>query len=160
GAGRVWVARRNFAGDVLAEQEIDAQSAPRSMRRYKLDHSITMPADLARELITVGVPTHATWFFAADKQLHYASPSFDAEWNDHRLTVHAKSLLRDICVLAERLDADATVSDQLVTLLPGESFTFQIESKQPVSKEQLTSPPVFRCVNLFGSQGKTEVRPG
>ena len=37
------------------------------------------------------------------------------------LTVTAKTLLRDVCLFADRLDPNAQVSDQCVTLLPGET---------------------------------------
>jgi hypothetical protein len=43
------------------------------------------------------------------------------------------------------------VNDQLVTLLPGESFTFVIKSKQDLTAEQLTRQPVLQCANRFGA---------
>jgi beta-mannosidase len=67
------------------------------------------------------------------------------------LIVKAASLLRDVCVFADRLDPDAHVSEQLVTLFPGDAFTFVIKSKLPLTRDQLTSPPVFRSVNPFGA---------
>jgi beta-mannosidase len=91
------------------------------------------------------------WFFAPDKELSYPRPEFDADWSSGRLKIRAKSMLRDICIFADRLDPRATVSEQLVTLVAGEEFSFVIESKLPLTLEQLTSPPVFRCVNPFGT---------
>jgi beta-mannosidase len=43
-----------------------------------------------------------------------------------RVTVHAADLLRDIVLLAEVAVPDAVVEPQLVTLLPGESVTFDV----------------------------------
>jgi beta-mannosidase len=43
-----------------------------------------------------------------------------------RVTVHARGLLRDVCLLAEIAVPDAVVEPQLVTLLPGESVTFEV----------------------------------
>jgi len=40
--------------------------------------------------------------------------------------VHAADLLRDIVLLAEVAVPDAVVEPQLVTLLPGESVTFDV----------------------------------
>lgn len=112
-----------------------------------------MPGDPTRELIAVGEPTHAAWFFAADWELNYPLPSFDTELTfaggQYRLTIRAKSLLRDMCVFADRLDPGATVSEQIVTLLPGEAFTFEIRLEKELTKEQLASPLILRCVNLF-----------
>jgi len=67
-----------------------------------------------------------------------------------RPTITANSLLRDAAVFVDRLDAEATVNDQLVTLLPGESFTFAIESARELTLEALTHPPAFQCANRFG----------
>jgi beta-mannosidase len=92
-----------------------------------------------------------TWFFVPDKDLAYSPPAFDANWSGGKLTIHAQTFLRDVCVFADRLDPSAVVSDQLVSIPPGESFTFEIRSEKQLTKEQLTSPPVFRCVNPFGA---------
>jgi beta-mannosidase len=150
-AGTIWVTRRSFSGALLAEQEIRVECSPRSVRRYKVNAQVASPGDASHELIAVGVPTHTTWFFAPDKELSYPAASFGAAWSEGRLTIEAKSLMRDVCVFADRLDPKATVSEQLVTLLPGESFTFEIKSNMPLTKEQLTSPNVLRCVNPFGA---------
>jgi beta-mannosidase len=42
------------------------------------------------------------------------------------VTVHARGLLRDVCLLAEIAVPDAVDEPQLVTLLPGESVTFEV----------------------------------
>ena len=148
-ARRFLVTRRSFAGEVLAEQELHSESPPRSVRRHRLTPQISTPADRTRELITVGAPVHTTWFFAPDRELHYPPPDFDATWKDGRLTVIAKSLLRDICIFADRIHPQAEVNEQLVTLLPGETFTFEIDKGD--AGVAPTTPPVFQCVNRFGA---------
>jgi beta-mannosidase len=117
-----------------------------------IDPAVARPGDRGRELVRASFHHGAAhWFFAPDKELSYPQPAFDAEWVDGKLTIRAKTLMRDVCVFVDRLDPDATVGEQLVTLLPRESFTFEIGSERPLTKEQLTSPPVFRCVNPFGA---------
>jgi beta-mannosidase len=39
------------------------------------------------------------------------------------------------------------VSDALVTLLPGESFSFTVQAEEALSAEHLSSRPVLRCIN-------------
>ena len=46
------------------------------------------------------------------------------------LTVTAESVLRDLCVFADRLDPDAVVDQALVTLVPGERTVFTITSEK------------------------------
>jgi beta-mannosidase len=155
GAGTTWVRRCNFAGEVLAEQEIDIEWPSRSVTAWNLDPRVTTPDDPSREMMIVGVPADTFWFFLPDKDLAYPQADYTAtvsrDGDEYRMTVGAKSLLRDVCVFADRLDPNATVSEQLVTLLPGDGFTFVIKSTRPLTKEQLTLPSVLRCVNPFGA---------
>jgi beta-mannosidase len=102
-------------------------------------------------------PRRATWFFGQDHELTYPSPEVEAELKPagegkHALAVKAKSLLRDLCLFTDRLDPASSVNEQLVTLLPGEAFTFAIDSQQPLRRERLVAPPVMQCANRFGSR--------
>ena len=45
------------------------------------------------------------------------------------IDVTAWTLVRDLCCFAERLDPDAVVDDQLVTLLAGESHRFRVRTR-------------------------------
>jgi beta-mannosidase len=152
--GRVLIARRGFDGRVLAEQEVEIDCPPRSVRRVKIDPAVATPGDASREFITAGFPPRAIWFFDVDKALAYPQAKFKADLarqgGEYRLMVQAESLLRDLCVFVDRLDPAATISEQLVTLLPGESFTFAIRSARELKLEELTRRPVLRCVNGFG----------
>ena len=65
-----------------------------------------------------------------------------------RVTVTARTLLRDLVLYPDRLDPAATADQALVTLLPGESATFVVSGlSSPVDPAALTTPPVLRCVN-------------
>jgi beta-mannosidase len=131
---------------------------PRSVGGFRLyGEPFGNPRDPQRECIVCEIDDlRALWFFAPDKELHYPPPAFDADWLDGKLTIRAKSLMRDVCVFADRLDPESQVSDQMVTILPGESFTFEIRSEKKLTKDQLTSPPVLRCANPFGSSLTSE----
>jgi len=105
----------------------------------------------AGECLAAEIEPRPLWFFASDRELHYPQPSFDASWAGGQLTIRARSFLRDLCVFIDHVDPDATINEQLVTLFPGDAFTFAIKSKLLLTRDQLTSPPVFRCVNAFGA---------
>jgi beta-mannosidase len=153
-AGAFLVARRAFDGTTLAEQEVKLESAPRSTTKTLLKRTIAQPDDPADELISVGVPAKAAWFFDFDRNLRYPKPDFDAQLtrdgNEHRLTIRAKTLLRDLVLNVDRLDPGATVSEQLITLLPRDAFTFVLQSKADLRLEQLMRVPVLQCANRFG----------
>ncbi|MFN0131050.1 MAG: glycosyl hydrolase 2 galactose-binding domain-containing protein [Phycisphaerales bacterium] len=74
--------------------------------------------------------------------------SLDRDSNLFRLTFTARSIIRDLTLAVDRLDPDATVSDQLLTLLPGESRTITITSARSLALADLTSSPVLACANL------------
>ncbi|MGB7156971.1 MAG: glycoside hydrolase family 2 TIM barrel-domain containing protein [Tepidisphaeraceae bacterium] len=152
----IYARRWSFdTAELLASQAIDCEIGPRAVHRVPLDRAVATPLDPSREFIYFGDETGTFWFFAPDKDLRYSKPRFrcdvDREGDEYSLRVSADTLVRDVCVFADRIDPDATVSDQLVTLFPDEIFTFVIRSKRNLTKEQLTSPPVFRCVNGFGA---------
>jgi beta-mannosidase len=55
-----------------------------------------------------------------------------------------------LCLFVDRLDPQATINEQFLTLLPDEKYPFQFQSERELRLEQLTSPPVLQCVNRFG----------
>jgi beta-mannosidase len=142
--------RDDFDSKTLATQRADVKVPPRSLHRVPIEPHVAAPRDPSRELLWVD-KSDALWFFRPDKELAYPTPQFEAELRGNRLMVSASTLLRDVCIFIDRLDPRATVSEQVKTVLAGESCQFIIESELPLTMEQLTSPPVFRCVNPFGN---------
>ena len=67
------------------------------------------------------------------------------------VTVHAESVLRDLCLFADRVDPEALVDKALVTLVPGEQVTFTVLSEAIAAsaelQQALTAKPVLRAVN-------------
>ena len=149
----VTITRHTLAGDPTAKHVLDLVIPAGS------SVSTRLPAELTRgarpdELLRAGTGGRdgdAWWFFAEDKDIPYPPARFATSVTEVpgavRLTVTARSILRDVTVFADRLSAAAEVSDALVTLLPGESFTFTVHTEQSLSAEHLSSRPVLRCVN-------------
>jgi len=167
--GQLYVGRINFAWTSGPGGWINVFVPPRSVQQVPLDYyagsGATEPHGSTRvltqshpesELVMAQIGTHrAFWFYDVDKNLKYPAPLYDAvvsvEGTRCRVKVTAKSFLRDLSLFADRLDPDAVVNDQLVTLLPGETFAFEFQSTRQLSKEALTSPPVLQCANRFGA---------
>ncbi|MCD4823956.1 MAG: glycoside hydrolase family 2 protein, partial [Phycisphaerae bacterium] len=144
-SGNASIMRMGFDGRQCETRQISLDVPARScVCAYEMEKAISSPDDKSNEFIVAGADDiRATWFFDIDKKLAYPKPEFDAELtrngSTYRLTISAESMLRDIAVFADRLDDDAKVNDQLITLLPGESFTFVIESDKQLTREMLTS---------------------
>ncbi|WP_327287136.1 hypothetical protein [Streptomyces sp. NBC_01198] len=103
-----------------------------------LDPAVCRPADPHAEMLVVeadGVRT--TWTYRPDRELAGPRPERTVEpaavGGGLLVTVTAGTLLRDLCVFADRLAAplgldphELVVDDALVTLLPGERRTFRV----------------------------------
>ncbi|MBB6348428.1 glycoside hydrolase family 2 protein [Nonomuraea muscovyensis] len=155
--GRPWRARaqavrHRFDGSARATQDLDLDVPPRAVVTLELAAPVAGAGDPAGELIAVraGTGERALWFFAPDRDLNLPEPHYDAVTERTpggvRLTVTARTLLRDLAVFPDRLDPAAEVDDQLVTLLPGERASFLVAGGDP-EERALTRPPVLRCVN-------------
>ncbi len=92
----------------------------------------------------------ATWFFLPDKELSYPEPRLQGRLEGDQLTITAQTFVRDLALFVERLGPDAEISDQLITLLPGESFTFTVRGLGDRDVNALLKPPVMNCANRFG----------
>jgi beta-mannosidase len=156
--GTVSVRRLRFYGTVLGERKIELDVKAQAAARLLVisDAPELRPEAPADEMLVADVAgERAVWFFAPNKDLTLPRPQFEAsleqDGNLYRLTVTAGTLLVDLCVMADRLDADAQVLEQMVTLLGGESYTFEILSARQLTVEELTDPGVLKCANSFAA---------
>ncbi|MGW0806331.1 glycosyl hydrolase 2 galactose-binding domain-containing protein [Nonomuraea sp. NPDC002799] len=155
--GELRLVRRDLAGRPLAKEVVEVRVHPRSVTKVALPASVAVPDDPARELLTArlgGVRTVRC--YAEDTAVAFPRAAFDAhvERTDdgYRVIVTAVTVLRELALFPDRLDPGASVDDQLVTLLPGESTIFRVTSARELDAGALTGFPVLRCVN-------EEVRP-
>lgn len=128
---------------------------PRSVQRIPLRETVIVHPLTWHECLVVQAGSERTvWFYEPDKNFLYPPADFAATIenrpNEIRLAVVAKTLLRDLMIQVDRLDPAAIINDNLITLLPGESFTFVIQSQLPLTLDQLTSFPIWNVVNSFG----------
>jgi beta-mannosidase len=65
----------------------------------------------------------------------------------YAVTVTARALARDITLHPDRVAADATVDEALVTLRAGEQVTFQVRTQGSGLEQALTASPVLRTAN-------------
>jgi beta-mannosidase len=150
--GTARVERLAVDGTVLATAEFPFAMAPREGTTVPLPQHVAEPGDPRRELL-VARPEGAapSWFwFAEDVDSALPAPSYDVTavraGDGYDVTVTAHTLLKDLALLADRLDPDAVVDDMLLTLLPGESATLHVRTAHDLPMDALTRP-VLRCAN-------------
>ncbi len=131
-APTVTVRRMTLEGVELASQRVLLTAEPDATARLTLDGNVAVPSDPHGEFIVAddGV-RRSTWYFRTDRFSAMPSARFTSSVELHDglavVTVAAETLVRDLILFADRvavglgLSGDAlTVSDMLVTLLPGE----------------------------------------
>ena len=152
--GELLVQRFDFDGQLLASVAVPYESPARATVLVQLPDDVAQPGDPKAELLVVSAgEVRAVWFFERDRNLRYRPACLDTQTEQleglTRVTVTARTMLRDLCLFPDRLDPDALVDKALVTLLPGESVTFTVRHGIGLDAEQLTTRPVLRCVNDF-----------
>lgn len=143
-------AEGRMLGRALVNFEVD----PRDSATLALEPGV-IPVDGEFLATGPGDFPRATWFSKEDKDMDWPKARFETETEvvegGVALTVSAATMLRDLCVFADRLDPDALVDKALVTLLPGETVTFTVTSEaiaaSPELAQALTTKPVLRAIN-------------
>ncbi|GAA0691064.1 glycoside hydrolase family 2 protein [Kitasatospora atroaurantiaca] len=151
-SGELSVVRHRLDGEPLAKEAVEVAVAARSVLRVPVPATVAVPSEPSAELLVVsldGLRTVA--FFAEDVAVDFPPARYEAHADPadggYRVTVTARTVLRDLALFPDRLDPAASVDDMLVTLLPGESATFHVATGRELDLSALVSPPVLRCVN-------------
>jgi beta-mannosidase len=147
-------ARATFGGDVVAGADVSMSVAPWSIAAMIVPPDVARPADPGAEVLraTAGGAS-AWWWWATDRELRYPPPALkvaDAEvvaGGALEVTVVTEALVRDLALMADRLDPALSVDRQLVSLLPGERATLAITADGAgdlPAPEDLTAEPPAR----------------
>ena len=151
-SGELVVERRDFRGAVLASSSVAVAVEARGTVTVEIAGEVAAASSLGSELLvaTLGA-TRGLWFFAEYRDSALAPAEFatvvEPIGAGYAVTVTATTLIRDLSLLADKLDPAARVDDMLVTLLPGESVTFVVTTTAQLRDADLTSPGVLRSAN-------------
>ncbi|MFV2010560.1 MULTISPECIES: glycoside hydrolase family 2 protein [unclassified Micromonospora] len=154
------VTRLTLAGEPLAKIGYQLAVPAHSAVTVPIYPDLAATGDPRRELLLADAAGHrAWWFFAEDNEIDYPVAGYDATAapvdGGLRVTVTARTVLRDLTLYPDRLDPAAEVDRALVTLLPGESTEFVVRTGVELDPAALTSRPVLRCVNDIVSDTPT-----
>jgi len=131
--GQARVVRHGFDGSVLAEVTLDVAVAPRSPARLVLPDEVATPTRPRSELVRAELDgVRGDWFFAEYRDCELDPAKLDVDVvavpRGAAVTVTARSLVRDLTILADVVDPAARADDALLTLLPGEEATIRVAS--------------------------------
>jgi beta-mannosidase len=99
----------------------------------------------------------ALWFFQHDRLLALPEPRLDTTVSSDankglRLTLQARTLIKDVVIAADRVDGDASIDDAVITFLPGDERTLRIQgvaTTPQLDVDLWSRAPVFWCANRF-----------
>lgn len=146
------VSRQRLDGTPLAEATMDVRVGARSVTALPLPADLATPGDPTAEVLVArldGVTTVHTWVEDVDLALD-PSPldaTVTGVEGGYRVDVVARSLARDVTILADRVDPAATVDEALVTLPAGGRASFRVRTTARLSAADLTDPAVLRTAN-------------
>lgn len=140
-------------GTVLAEFEFWRLLCDRfEAKAFPLPADIATPDNANDELIVVQMlDRRAFHYFVEDVDLKLPAPRAAIELNTttdgYTVKVTAGTFLKDLCLMADRLDPAAVVDSMLVTLLPGESHVFALRTAKALSASDISIGTVLRSAN-------------
>ena len=140
-------------GTVLAEFEFWRLLCDRfEAKEFPLPADITTPDNAGDEVIVVQMlDRRAFHYFVEDIDLKLPAPrasiDLSATTDGYAVKVTAETLLKDLCLMADRLDPAAVVDSMLVTLLPGESHIFALRTAKAFSLSDIALGTVLRSAN-------------
>jgi beta-mannosidase len=151
-----------YAGEVLRQQRQHIKVAPYATARIALEPAMHM--SVGTFLVATACDTNfqeqhpfrgrSYWFAQADREIAYPDADFSVTAEviprGQRLCITARSLVRDLLLDPAVLPASAKVSEQVLTLLPGESREITVTAEEPLDPSLLCAASSWRCVNPFG----------
>ncbi|GII32979.1 glycoside hydrolase family 2 protein [Planotetraspora mira] len=149
--GELELVRLTLEGEPLAKERVAVAAPPRGTAWVHLPDAVAKAERPGQQVLSATLDgVRALRFFAEDPALDYPPADLDtsveAVGSGLRVSVTARTVVRDLAFFPDRLDPLSRVDDQLLSLLPGETAVFHIEGGAP-DPEALTRFPVMRCVN-------------
>jgi beta-mannosidase len=150
--GDLTLSRQRLDGSPLATVTVGAEAAPRTSLLITVPPEIGSPGDPATEIVVARLGrAQSVHTFVPDLEMALDPSPLDVEVtaadDGYAVTVTARSLALDVSVLADRVAADATVDDALITLAAGQDATFQIRTAVRGLEKALSGAPVLRTAN-------------
>lgn len=150
--GDLELTRRNYDGTLLEGTTQQVTVPPRGTLKLDIPAAVATAGSTSQELLVASLgEERGLWFYAEarDTALEAAQLTTSVQATDEGLvlTVTAANLVRDLCVLADKVKQDITVDRGLITLLPGESTSFTLRNAEGIDHSLVVSDRVLRSAN-------------
>ncbi len=148
------ICKMNLQGQTLDTLSRPIEVEPRDNQRICLPEDWTAgPGQfILAELDQAVDDDKAWWFHKHDYEINYPETDLKYVLRDEKdggqtLIVTSNVVVRDLCLLADRICESAEVDQQMVNLLPGDLAIFRIYCNKHLTLDELTREDVLRCIN-------------
>ena len=154
--------RRRLDGEVLASVTLALDVSARSTVRVQLPAEVRTPGDPLEEyvVVRVGDTLVARWYDVEDTALRLPGDALEAvaepTADGYVVEVTARALVKDVTLLADKVDPDADVDIALQTLDAGETRRFVVRARAGLDPRAFLSPRVLRSANDLVAAGTGE----
>jgi len=150
--GIATVQRRAFDGSVLAEETAEISAPGFGAASIPLSAPLSTPDDAAGEFLVVTAGDYrAFWWFAEARDSRLPAADFTASASrvdgGVEVRVVAKSVIRDLALLADVASPDASVDRMLITLLPGDEAVLEVTTGWTGDPKRFLDGDVLRSMN-------------
>lgn len=151
-SGPLGLRRESFGGDLHADATLDVTAQPRSVEIVNVPAELAEPKEPETEVLVARLGgERSVHTYVADVVTGLDPAPLDVEVDridgGYRVRVTARSLARDVMLLVDRLDPDATVDHALVDIPAGASATFVVQTSAELDPTSLMTAPVLRTAN-------------
>lgn len=150
--GDLVIRRLSFDGVELASVKVPVSVGARGTVTVMIADDVARPGDEGSEVLVANLgEDRATWFFAEPRDTALRAPELRIETvrtpTGARVRITTDVLVQDLALLVDKVHSDAVVDTMLVTLLPGESATFEVTTPGPIDLDALVGAGVVRHAN-------------
>lgn len=157
--GALHLRRQTLGGEVLAGTVRQLQVGARSAATVPVPEDLRAPEGAGDQVLVVELRAEeggalcgrAVHFCAEDRDAELLRGAYEATAaaveGAVEISVRATGTVRDLCVLADKVDPDAVAESQLLTLLPGESATIRVRTAGTAPAQDYLAPTVLMSAN-------------
>jgi len=150
--------RMALDGTELAVATAHLSAGPRETVTLDVPAHVLEAGDAVGEVLVAdaGYPgdddhVRAVWTFAEDKDIAYEAAPFTATARavdgGYEVTIEAEGFVRDLTILADKVDPGAVADKALITLVPDDTVVITIASEAAVDPEAFLAERVLVSVN-------------
>ena len=116
---------------MLAEASAPVEMAPHGRTEVVVPADVRTAGDAGSEVLSAELEgVRGVWFFAEGRDSALSAPELTIDAAAHQdgldVTITARTLVRDLTLLVDKIRPEAVADEGLVTLLPGESVTIRV----------------------------------